>query len=100
MTQANYIGNSEIEGSVYNESIDNIIFPKNRGPSMLCGKVKMGASGRIVAGPCLIILPERELNAPIKRTFAHYLEAPDFDYDFKDLSEDSEWTLPEIALTE
>lgn len=100
MDQENYIRNSEIKGNVYNENIDNIIFPKNRGPSMLCKEVKVDNSGRIVAGHCLIILPEREFNAPIKRNFAHYQEALGFDYDFKDLSEDREWTLPEIALME
>ena len=84
MNQANHINNSEVKGSVYNENVRNIIFPKNRGLSMLCKKVEVDTSGRIIVGNCMLTIPERELNSPMS-ALSKYLEPLDFGYNFEGL---------------
>ncbi len=101
MNQGNYIKNSEVEGDVYNEKIDNITFPKNSEPLMWCREAKTDNSGVTVGRSCFVFITKKEHdNSRTKHTYANYIEVPDFDYEFKDLSEDSQWILPEIPLKE
>ncbi|EEZ92605.1 MAG: hypothetical protein BJBARM4_0802 [Candidatus Parvarchaeum acidiphilum ARMAN-4] len=98
MDQSNYISDSEIRGNVYNETVYNTFSYKNAGFKFLCDKVRGYPNGEFAAGFC-IITPEKELKVPMENSFSHYLNAPDFDLDFKYLPEDdNQWTLSEIKL--
>ena len=100
MVQANLIKGSDVVGSVYNEKINNIIFPKNYGPSMLCKDVEVDTNGKIIAGYCLITISEKKSNSHMERTFSSYMKVPDSSNDLNELGKDNKWALREIALTD
>ena len=84
MNQANYIEDSEVMGSVYN-NIENIrVSPRGHSNILACKNMIVNSDGKIIGSGCILMMPEEPDKFAKNDNF--YCNKPAYsNYDFKGL---------------
>lgn len=95
MNQENYIEDSKVMGSVYN-NVENIrISPIGYSNLLACKNIVVNGDGKVMGSDCILRIP-KESDKFIRDSIFHDNNPLYSNDDFKNLFEGSKWMLKEI----